>query len=265
MIDIDKLVVSLFKKPVMCKFDTDIHFVTYEHIATALKDQGLEYRNGELHYHSESDTEEIRGNIGGISPKFKVGDTIRNIKYGNKYIKHIVGILDDSYVLQEDEILTFNCQDKWELVQPESTFEKKKQTGDKIIFSDSLECQVNMSQLNRIAKKENSQRMVSAKAKEGVLEDKLTEFEQCLKSGTNIYVEQGRRMEDWDAREDAKELIAIARQQVMIEALQKQVVNDYISQVKDVKLFVSSRSPFILSVLTNIENNLIKLRELIIE
>ena len=38
----------------------------------------------------------------------------------------------------------------------------------------------------------------------------LREFEQCLKSGTNIYVEQGRHMEDWDAKEDAKELLNIA-------------------------------------------------------
>ena len=37
----------------------------------------------------------------------------------------------------------------------------------------------------------------------------LTEFEQCLKSGTNIYVEQGRHMEDWDAKQDAKELLSI--------------------------------------------------------
>ena len=46
---------------------------------------------------------------------------------------------------------------------------------------------------------------------------KLNEFEQCLKSGTNIYLEQGRRMEDWDAREDAKELLAIARKENTIK------------------------------------------------
>lgn len=42
-------------------------------------------------------------------------------------------------------------------------------------------------------------------------QDALTEFEQMLKSGTNIYVEQGRRMEDWDAKADAKDLLEIAR------------------------------------------------------
>ena len=105
-----------------------------------------------------------------------------------------------------------------------------------------------------------------AETKEKMTKDgELTEFEKCLKSGTNIYVEQGRHMEDWDAREDAKELIAIARQQVIRETMEKKVVNDYICQVKDAKLFVPDHSPFVLSVLTAIEKNLIKLRELIIE
>lgn len=41
----------------------------------------------------------------------------------------------------------------------------------------------------------------------------LTEFEQCLKSGTNTYVEQGCRMEDWDAKQDAKDLLAIVNKE----------------------------------------------------
>ncbi len=45
-------------------------------------------------------------------------------------------------------------------------------------------------------------------------EDKLSEFEQCLKSTTNVYVEQGRHMEDWDAIEDAKELLEIVNKQI---------------------------------------------------
>ena len=35
-----------------------------------------------------------------------------------------------------------------------SIFEEKMQPGDEIIYSDSLECRVNMSQLRRVAKKE---------------------------------------------------------------------------------------------------------------
>lgn len=52
------------------------------------------------------------------------------------------------------------------------------------------------------------------------LKDALTEFEQCLKSGTNIYVEQGRRMEDRDAKEDAKELLEIARRTILAEEIE---------------------------------------------
>lgn len=48
----------------------------------------------------------------------------------------------------------------------------------------------------------------------------LTEFEQCLKSGTNIYVEQGRHMEDWDAKSDAKELLEIARRTILEEEIE---------------------------------------------
>ena len=88
--------------------------------------------------------------------KFKVGDTIRSKKHGNKYIETIKAVLNDAYLFTDEKVLSFEFEDKWELV------------------------------------------------------DKgLTEFEQCLKSGTNIYVEQDRYMESWDAKVDAKELLAI--------------------------------------------------------
>ena len=48
-------------------------------------------------------------------------------------------------------------------------------------------------------------------------EPELTEFEQALKSGTNIYVEQDRHMEDWDAKEDAKELLELARKEIEVD------------------------------------------------
>lgn len=50
-----------------------------------------------------------------------------------------------------------------------------------------------------------------------VTPEELTEFERTLKSGTNIYVEQGRRMEDWDAKADAKDLMEIARKELQRE------------------------------------------------
>lgn len=49
----------------------------------------------------------------------------------------------------------------------------------------------------------------------------LTDFEQCLKSGTNFYVEQGRHMEDWDAKQDAKELLEIARKTILSEEIEQ--------------------------------------------
>ena len=60
---------------------------------------------------------------------------------------------------------------------------------------------------------------------------KLTEFEQCLKSTTNVYVEQGRHMEDWDAREDAKELLEIAHKQILAE--RKQAVEELMERCKE--------------------------------
>ena len=143
MIDIDKLVVSLLQWP-------HVH-INRDDVLEALKDQDIEYCNGELLNHSLSN--KSLQNTENTKPKFKVGDTIRSKKYGNKYIKTIKEILNDAYLFTDEKVLSFEFEDKWELVQAESTFEKKKQTGDKIIFSDSLECQVNMSQLERIANK----------------------------------------------------------------------------------------------------------------
>ena len=59
----------------------------------------------------------------------------------------------------------------------------------------------------------------------------LTEFEQDLKSTVNVYVEKGWHMEDWDAREDAKELLEVAHKQILAE--RKQAVEELMERCKE--------------------------------
>ena len=186
MIDIDKLVVSLLQWP-------HVH-INRDDVLEALKDQDIEYCNGELLNHSLSN--KSLQNTENTKPKFKVGDTIRSKKYGNKYIKTIKEILNDAYLFTDEKVLSFEFEDKWELVEP-SIPEIVEEHWDEIVEDKS-----NPNNLHQY------------------LYGTLTEFEQCLKSGTNIYVEQGRHMEDWDAREDAKELLDIARKKILAEEIE---------------------------------------------
>ena len=59
---------------------------------------------------------------------------------------------------------------------------------------------------------------------------KISEFEQCLKSGTNTYVEQGRHMEDVDAKADAKDLLEIARKQIVQEIDARSMIRAYLDK-----------------------------------
>lgn len=138
--------------------------VVVANVCKAIENQGFMINNG--------------GEIVPIEPehKFNVGDTIRNKKYGDKYTYTIKEVLSDSYVTTDEKVLSFEFEDKWELVESEELHS----------HSESNKSLQNVG---------------------------LTEFEQFLKSGTNIYVEQGRHMEDWDAKTDAKELLDIARKQ----------------------------------------------------
>ena len=87
-------------------------------------------------------------------PKFKTGDRIKPIDSCLGSPRTIVDVCDSWYVTDQGT-LDFEFEDNWEHVEePESKFEQSIQEGDNIVYNEDLGCRVNLSLLNRVAKKE---------------------------------------------------------------------------------------------------------------
>ena len=52
-----------------------------------------------------------------VEPKFKIGDTVWLKTNTHEYTKTIEDMDDECYIFNDGRILTFNCQDDWELVE----------------------------------------------------------------------------------------------------------------------------------------------------
>ena len=158
--------------------------------------QGLKVENGE---------------IVSIEPKFKVGDIVKHKLYGDDRFV-IIGMKKDGlYVARfrgDDGTGAGESEKYLTLVERKEDYHltgigSKEATGKlKKMIDKVKQDEQNTDNLHQY------------------LYGTLTEFEQCLKSGTNIYVEQGRHMEDWDAKSDAKELLEIARRTILAEAIE---------------------------------------------
>ncbi len=108
-------------------------------------------------------TEEIRGNQEKISPNFKIekGKMYRCIHSIDTFEKdHIYQSYEDGWIKNDDDnhVIAYSkyfCPVSEE--KPESAFEAAIQPGNKIVFNEDMDCCVNLSQLNRVAKKEPRQ------------------------------------------------------------------------------------------------------------
>ena len=72
-----------------------------------------------------------------VEPKFKIGDTVWLKTNTHEYTKTIEDMDDECYIFNDGRILTFNCQDDWELVEQKPAFEMKTPEESLGIDSDT--------------------------------------------------------------------------------------------------------------------------------
>ncbi len=103
--------------------------------------------------------------------KFKVGDKVMPKRFkpeeAGLYLnepERIIDIVGGYYILDHNQAYKIECQEHWELVEePKSKFEQCIQEGDNIVYNEDLGCRVNLSLLERVAKKEEPKKCMYTK------------------------------------------------------------------------------------------------------